>query len=67
MVKPSQFGALRTPWILHIEPRHFVVFAGRRAGGMRIYDPGRGPKVWPRSQFRKVFSGVALCFEPGDR
>ena len=66
-VPPEQVPSLQAGWILHLRPRHFVVFGGRRARGIRILDPARGIKIVERSRFGELFSGIALCFERNDQ
>ncbi len=52
--------------ILHWDFNHFVVFDRITKAGIAIVDPAMGPRVIPRENFGKQFTGVALVFEPSD-
>ena len=52
--------------ILHWEFTHFVVFERVGRKGIEIVDPAGGPRVVASGEFSKLFTGVALVFEPSD-
>ena len=61
LVKSGSF-----PCIIHWEFNHFVVLCGFQGGYAYINDPGRGILKMPMSEFDEGFTGIVLCFEPGD-
>lgn len=50
--------------ILHWGFTHFVVYDRLRRGHVRVVDPRRGDWRVPVDHFRRVFTGVAVIFEP---
>lgn len=52
--------------VLHWGFRHFVVFESTSKRGVDVVDPGYGRRRIPLDEFRKMFTGVALTFEPTD-
>jgi ABC-type bacteriocin/lantibiotic exporter with double-glycine peptidase domain len=52
--------------VLHWQFNHFVVFERLRKDAVDIVDPAFGQRRVPLDEFRKLFTGVALLFEPGD-
>ncbi|HEX7839204.1 MAG TPA: peptidase domain-containing ABC transporter [Kofleriaceae bacterium] len=52
--------------ILHWDFVHFVVFERVGRKGIEIVDPAAGPRVVSRDEFSKLYTGVALVFEPSD-
>ncbi|WP_051525990.1 NHLP family bacteriocin export ABC transporter peptidase/permease/ATPase subunit [Butyrivibrio proteoclasticus] len=54
------------PCIIHWEFNHFVVLCGFQGGYAYINDPGRGILKMSMSEFDEGFTGIVLCFEPGD-
>lgn len=52
--------------ILHWGFNHFVVFDRESRRGIRILDPGAGPRTIPRNNFDRHFTGIALTFERED-
>ena len=54
------------PCILHWEFSHFVVLCGFRRGKAVIADPDRGLITVAMEELDKSFTGVCLCFEPGE-
>ncbi len=59
------------PCILHWNMSHFVVLKGIKnslTGGLtyEINDPARGEVSIPPAEFDECFTGVVLCFEPGE-
>ncbi len=61
LVKSGSF-----PCIIHWEFNHFVVLCGFQGGYAYINDPGRGILKMSMSEFDEGFTGIVLCFEPGD-
>ena len=57
---------LPTASILHWEMNHYVVFRRLGENGVDILDPATGPRRIPMAKFSKLFTGVALTFEPAD-
>jgi NHLM bacteriocin system ABC transporter peptidase/ATP-binding protein len=53
------------PCIIHWNFNHFVVFCGFKKDRARINDPAQGPVEASPEEFRRSFTGVVLCFEPG--
>jgi ATP-binding cassette subfamily B protein len=52
--------------ILHFEFNHFVVFSKFTRRGIEVLDPAVGRRHVPMDRLRKVFTGVALVFEPAE-
>ncbi|MEM6996089.1 MAG: peptidase domain-containing ABC transporter [Myxococcota bacterium] len=52
--------------ILHFDMAHFVVFDRATRKGVRIVDPGGGPRLVSWAQLSKRFSGVAVVVETTD-
>ena len=50
--------------ILHWGFDHFVVYEGRDKKGIKLIDPGLGPRRVSLEEFGRYFTGVALIFEP---
>ncbi len=61
LVKSGSF-----PCIIHWEFNHFVVLNGFRGGYAYINDPARGLVKLSMEEFDEGFTGVVLCFEPGE-
>jgi len=55
------------PCIVHWRFTHFVVVCGRRGNQIYINDPGLGNIKITREEFDDAFTGVCLCFEPGEQ
>ncbi len=52
--------------ILHWEFKHFVVFEKLQKNGVDVVDPALGRRLVPMEEFRRMFTGVALTFEPSE-
>ncbi len=52
--------------ILHWGFNHFVVLEGVKRKGVDILDPSVGRRQIPIDKFRRLFTGVALVFEPDE-
>jgi ABC-type bacteriocin/lantibiotic exporter with double-glycine peptidase domain len=50
--------------ILFWQFRHFVVFQKANRDNVQIVDPASGRRTVPMAEFSRVFTGVALIFEP---
>lgn len=57
---------LPLPAILHWEFRHFVVLERLTRTGVWLVDPARGRIHATRAELGRAFTGVALCFDPGE-
>jgi ATP-binding cassette subfamily B protein len=66
-LEPQDLRALRLPAILHWELDHFVVLerVGRRS--FTIVDPAIGRRRVSATEVARLFTGVALVFEPTPR
>jgi ABC-type bacteriocin/lantibiotic exporter with double-glycine peptidase domain len=62
----DELEMLELPAILHWEFNHFVVLDRLGKDGVHLVDPAFGRRFVPFEQFKKSFTGVALCFEPTD-
>ncbi len=60
----SAFAEMTLPAILHWEGKHFVVLERWAATMAHIVDPGVGRMQISHAEFAKLFSGVAIAFEP---
>lgn len=67
-VDPSAIESLTLPAIIHWDFNHFVVLCGvdRKKNKIYINDPSRGRVTVTMQEFDKSFTGVALCFSPGE-
>ena len=54
------------PCIIHWNFNHFVVLCGFSKGQALINDPARGRIRVSDSEFDDAFTGICLCFEPGE-
>ena len=54
------------PCIIHWNFNHFVVLNGFKGDKAVINDPARGTVQVLPEEFDKAFTGIALCFEPGE-
>ncbi|WP_196805036.1 NHLP family bacteriocin export ABC transporter peptidase/permease/ATPase subunit [Butyrivibrio sp. VCB2006] len=61
LVKSGSF-----PCIIHWEFNHFVVLNGFKNGYAYINDPARGTVKMSMKEFDEGFTGIVLCFEPGE-
>lgn len=59
-------GKTKFPCILHWEFCHFVVLCGFQRGKAVIVDPDRGRVKVAMEELDKSFTGICLCFEPGE-
>ncbi|MDO4616097.1 MAG: NHLP family bacteriocin export ABC transporter peptidase/permease/ATPase subunit [Lachnospiraceae bacterium] len=57
-------GAL--PCILFWNFNHFVVLIGFKGDKVYLNDPGRGSVAVSMEEFDQSFTGICLCFEPGE-
>ena len=56
----------RFPCILHWEFCHFVVLCGFRRGKAVINDPDKGRVAVTMEELDRAFTGICLCFYPGE-
>ena len=54
------------PCIIHWNFNHFVVLNGFQGDRAVINDPARGTVKVPIQEFSESFTGLCLCFEPGE-
>ena len=54
------------PCIIHWNMNHFVVLCGFRGDKAVINDPARGTCEVSGEEFSKSFTGICLCFAPGE-
>jgi len=54
------------PCIIHWNMNHFVVLCGFHGDYAVINDPARGSCKVSKDEFGKSFTGICLCFEPGE-
>ena len=54
------------PCIIHWNFNHFVVLCGFKGDKAVLNDPARGNCVVSPKEFDEAFTGICLCFEPGD-
>lgn len=54
------------PCIVHWNFTHFVVVCGRRGNTVYINDPGSGSIRISMQEFDDAFTGLCICFRPGD-
>ena len=54
------------PCIIHWNFNHFVVLRGFKGKWAYLNDPARGSIRVPLEEFDRSFTGIALCFEPGE-
>jgi ABC-type bacteriocin/lantibiotic exporter with double-glycine peptidase domain len=52
--------------ILHWEFNHFIVFERLQKDGVDVVDPASGRRRVPMAEFGRLFTGVALIFEPSE-
>lgn len=57
----------RFPCIIHWNFNHFVVLCGFRGGNAVINDPARGRVLVDEKEFDESFTGICLCFTPGEQ
>lgn len=57
---------LSLPAIIHWNFNHFVVLTGFSKDRVYINDPARGKVAVSMREFDESFTGVALCFSPGE-
>jgi ABC-type bacteriocin/lantibiotic exporter with double-glycine peptidase domain len=62
----ADLGFLPRGAILHWGFEHFVVFDRLARGGVRVVDPGAGPRFVPMARFGERFTGVAVILERGE-
>ena len=55
------------PCIIHWNFNHFVVLCGFRGGNAIINDPARGRVTVDEKEFDESFTGICLCFTPGEQ
>lgn len=58
---------IKFPCIIHWEFCHFVVLCGFRHGKAIINDPNRGRVAVTMEELNRSFTGICLCFEPGEK
>jgi ABC-type bacteriocin/lantibiotic exporter with double-glycine peptidase domain len=63
-IEPSEFSYLPAGTILHWEMNHFVVLESVSRDSIRIIDPAVGARRISRADLARMFTGVALLFEP---
>ncbi len=63
----EQLKTCTFPVILHWNFNHFVVLNGFKKDQAVINDPARGTLVVSREELDKSFTGIVLCFQPGDQ
>lgn len=54
------------PCIIHWGMNHFVVLDGFKGKKAVLNDPARGKVIVPWEEFDKNFTGICMCFEPGE-
>lgn len=54
------------PCIIHWNFNHFVVLCGFKGGKAIINDPAQGHIKVPMEEFDRSFTGICLCFRPGE-
>lgn len=54
------------PCIIHWGMNHFVVLDGFKGKKAVLNDPARGRVVVPWEEFDQNFTGICMCFEPGE-
>ncbi len=54
------------PCIVHWNFNHFVVCRGFKGGKVYLNDPAKGEYSISMEDFDRAFTGVCLCFEPGE-
>ena len=62
-LEPEELEYLPPGAILHWGFNHFVVYQGKSRRGVRIVDPGTGPRTVSLENFTRHFTGIALIFE----
>jgi ATP-binding cassette, subfamily B, bacterial len=62
----DDLAAIETPAILHWQFNHFVVLERWHRGRLHLVDPARGRRVVSAEDAAGAFTGVVLCFEPGE-
>lgn len=65
-VEPSDLHGLPLPAILHWDFAHFVVLERASATRFDVVDPATGPRRIGAEELARHFTGVVLCFAPGD-
>ncbi|MBS2017645.1 MAG: peptidase domain-containing ABC transporter [Deltaproteobacteria bacterium] len=66
-IEPEDLKELDEPVVLHWRMRHFVVFDKVMSDGVRVIDPGVGPRLVSWSEMDRCFTGIAVVFEPTDK
>ena len=65
--EPEQLRAEATfPCIVHWNFNHFVVCRGFKKGKVYLNDPAKGEYSVSLEDFDRAFTGICLCFEPGE-
>ena len=54
------------PCIVHWNFNHFVVLCGFRGNYAYLNDPAKGKIKVPMEEFDRSFTGICLCFSPGE-
>ncbi|MDD6188739.1 MAG: NHLP family bacteriocin export ABC transporter peptidase/permease/ATPase subunit [Clostridiales bacterium] len=54
------------PCIIHWNFNHFVVLCGFKGDKAVLNDPARGNYTVSPEEFDRAFTGICLCFEPGE-
>ncbi len=65
-LEPRELDHLGRGAILHWKMNHFVVLDRARGRHVHIVDPASGPRVVPRDEFNRSFTGIAIDLEPTD-
>ena len=55
------------PCIIHWGFNHFVVLCGFKGKSAVLNDPARGRVTVPWEEFDRLFTGICLTFEPGEK
>ena len=66
-IEPEDLKEIDEPIVLHWRMRHFVVFDKVMTDGVRIIDPGVGPRIVSWAEIDRAFTGVAVVFETTDK
>ena len=65
--EPEQLRAQATfPCIVHWNFNHFVVCRGFKGDKVYLNDPAKGEYKVSLEDFDRAFTGICLCFEPGE-
>ena len=63
---PESLATMPLPCIIHWNFNHFVVLKGFKGKWAYLNDPARGSIRVSLEEFDRSFTGIALCFEPGE-